>query len=81
MLKDRRTCILRKNWNIVKLLPGEFEELWQQLEKEDEELLGYAKNKIRYKKNHLRKHVANDQSVDYNPRTLEFNYPYAFRRT
>ena len=51
LLKDRRTCILAENWNTIKLQPDEYEELWQRLGKEDEELLGYVEDKIRYERN------------------------------
>ncbi|MCJ1250788.1 hypothetical protein MMC30_008016 [Trapelia coarctata] len=57
LLRNRRACILEDNWNTIKLQPGEYEELWQRLGKEDEKLLGYIQDKI---------------SVDYDPGTWDF---------
>ena len=72
LLKDRRACILDKSWNTIKLRPGEYDELWQLLGNEDEELLGYVEDKIQYEKTHTVKLVTNHQSLDYDPGTLEF---------
>ncbi|KAL9120796.1 MAG: hypothetical protein Q9187_002652, partial [Circinaria calcarea] len=56
LLKDRCAFKLEKPWNPVKLLPGEYEELWQRLGKEDQELLSYVEDKV---------------SIDYDPERLE----------
>lgn len=53
LLRDRRACILKENWNPIKLQPGDYDELWRQVER-DEELLGYVEDKVRYEKNLVR---------------------------
>ncbi|MCJ1281277.1 hypothetical protein MMC26_000595 [Xylographa opegraphella] len=57
LLKDRKQGILEEDWNIIQLGPGDYDELWRQLEREDVDLLRFIENKV-----HL----------DYNPRTFEF---------
>ncbi|MCJ1404966.1 hypothetical protein MMC11_008192 [Xylographa trunciseda] len=57
LLRNRHACILQDNWTTIKLQPAEYEKLWQRLEKEDKELLGYTNDKI---------------SIDYNPGTWDF---------
>ncbi|KAL9116476.1 MAG: hypothetical protein Q9187_007000 [Circinaria calcarea] len=56
ILKDRRQCILAENWNPIQLRPGDYDELWLQLERKEQDLLRYLEDKV-----HL----------DYDPKTFE----------
>ncbi len=51
LLKDRRKCVLKDNWNPIQLQPGDYNELWQLLEREEGDLLSYVKDKVQYEIN------------------------------
>lgn len=53
LLKDRRKCILEENWNPIQLEPGDYDKLWQQLEREEVDLLSYIENKVQYERKSL----------------------------
>ena len=54
LLKDRRGCTLKGNWNSLQLQPGDYDELWLQLKSEGG-LLGYIEDKVQYERNSFSK--------------------------
>lgn len=48
LLRDRFGCGLEYNWNPIQLQPGDYDELWRYLEREEGKFLGYIKDKVQY---------------------------------
>lgn len=48
LLGDRYECDLEDNWNPIQLQPGDYDELWRYLEREEGKLLGYIEDKVQY---------------------------------
>jgi len=48
LLRDRYECVLEDDWNPIQLQPGDYDELWRYLEREEGKLLGYIEDKVQY---------------------------------